>query len=73
MYIPCRNSWAFCGIIKDEMEESAMRTLRRRVVIASAMPDEVQNLRAALEKAGFSETVCVSDGISALHETAEAG
>lgn len=49
-----------------------MRTLRRRVVIASAMPDEVQNLRAALEKAGFSETVCVSDGISALRRVQDA-
>lgn len=49
-----------------------MRMPRRRAVIASAMPDEVQKLRAALEEAGFSEIIGTSDGISALRRVQDA-
>jgi len=49
-----------------------MTAFRGRAVIASALPEEAAALRRMLEDVGFSETVCVSDGLSALRRAQEA-
>lgn len=39
-----------------------------RAVVAAAFPADAEVLRRMLENAGFSEVICVSDGLSALRQ-----
>ena len=45
-----------------------MRSVRKRAVVASVFPAENMRMQWILKAAGFSEVVCVSDGMSALHQ-----
>ncbi len=45
-----------------------MQACRGRAIVASALPDRADGLRAELERLGFSPIRCVSDGMSALME-----
>lgn len=45
-----------------------MRASRGRAIAASAMPNEAAGMREMLGRAGFSEVVCVFDGLSLLKE-----
>lgn len=45
-----------------------MQTSRGRIVIASALPEESRTLCEMLKSAGFSETICVLDGLSAVRQ-----
>lgn len=49
-----------------------MRAFRGRVIVASALPEEAERLAVMLREVGFSETICVSDGLSAIRQ-AQAG
>lgn len=39
-----------------------------RAIVASALPEEAKALSIALAEAGFSETICVCDGLSAVRQ-----
>lgn len=43
-----------------------MKAFRSRAIAASALPEEAEALRGMLERAGFSDTVCVCDGLGAV-------
>lgn len=45
-----------------------MDALRKRAVVASALPVESMRIQWHLQAAGFSEVECVSDGLSALRQ-----
>lgn len=45
-----------------------MRASRGRAIAASALPNEAADMREALARIGFSDIVCVFDGLSALKE-----
>jgi len=49
-----------------------MQVSRGRAAVASALPEEAQALRGMLERAGFSDVICVSDGLSAVRQAQRA-
>lgn len=49
-----------------------MHAFRSRAVAASALPEQAEVLCGMLQRAGFSETICVSDGLSAIRQAQRA-
>lgn len=49
-----------------------MHAFRARAVAASALPEEAEALRGMLLRVGFSETICVYDGQSAVRQAQRA-
>lgn len=45
-----------------------MQAFRNRAIVASALPEEAEVLCGILKNAGFSEIICVSDGLSAVRQ-----
>lgn len=45
-----------------------MQAFGGRAIVASALPEEAKALSSALIDAGFSEVICVSDGLSAIRQ-----
>ena len=45
-----------------------MQAFRSRAIVASALPEDADLLCGILKNAGFSEIICVSDGLSAVRQ-----
>ena len=49
-----------------------MKAFRNRAIVASALSEDAELLCGILKNAGFSEIICVSDGMSAVHQAQRA-